>query len=471
MKNYRKKFAVQKKVDPSVVIEEHEGVHPVSYMAHSNLKNICHDSTELLSIMNDEDDLPQWADEMLALAKNNVSKVLGYVRSEKSETNSLKEDDEHPEQLVSKAQQRGFLSSFKETFRRPKSLGEFKMIEIDEKLRSIFLSHGSLNLSLNKDLELASQAINENNFVRAKKHLTDFNTAVLAMSNVAQELVEMPDDRLSEPFTKEAGLFDIFKSKPKPPPAPRNTFLGELFKEFRTLLAIAEHTLETLKSIFKMLDRHRSDRNVYGYITFLESLQNEQKLFSDKFDKAKSDLFMRVEETGQEAMGRSFKEMKRDLFEPKEDRYVGVSGLQPPAQSKNWMQVAPPSVMGQPEFFNPYQDEPFLTPKDQAAMLTVAPKPTSIKKTDECPCGSRLPWLACHGTDIDRIEKIMNDKNVSYEEAERRYFTWVNLYLARQAKIEAEKQLQEEEASEQRKQKYEEFLSQFSPKFYQDETA
>jgi len=66
-----------------MVVEEHEGVDPVSYMAYSNLKNIIIDATELLSIMNSKDDLPQWADESIAMAKMNVSKILGYVRSEK----------------------------------------------------------------------------------------------------------------------------------------------------------------------------------------------------------------------------------------------------------------------------------------------------------------------------------------------------------------------------------------------------
>ena len=70
-------------IDPGIVVEEHEGVEPVSYMAYSNLKNIIMDATELLSIMNSKDDLPQWADESLAMAKMNVTKILGYIRSEK----------------------------------------------------------------------------------------------------------------------------------------------------------------------------------------------------------------------------------------------------------------------------------------------------------------------------------------------------------------------------------------------------
>lgn len=53
-------------------------------MAHSNLKNIIANSTELLNILNNKDDLPQWTDELLAIAKNNISKALDYIKAEKS---------------------------------------------------------------------------------------------------------------------------------------------------------------------------------------------------------------------------------------------------------------------------------------------------------------------------------------------------------------------------------------------------
>jgi len=108
------------KVDPDVVVKEHEGVDPVSYMAYSNLKNIITDATELLSIMNSQDDLPQWADEALALAKMNVTKILGYIRSEKisaaaqAQTDMLKlaagkysHIDFKPSESVAKAAARG----------------------------------------------------------------------------------------------------------------------------------------------------------------------------------------------------------------------------------------------------------------------------------------------------------------------------------------------------------------------------
>jgi len=81
---------IDQEIDSDVVLEEHEGVDPVSYMAYSNLKNIIMDATELLSIMNSRDDLPQWADESLAIAKANVTKILGYVRSEKIKTAASK---------------------------------------------------------------------------------------------------------------------------------------------------------------------------------------------------------------------------------------------------------------------------------------------------------------------------------------------------------------------------------------------
>lgn len=71
----------------NVVVKEHETV-PVSYMAHSNLKNIQHDAEELMSLMNDRDDLPQWADEGLTLAKHNLNKALSYVRGQKTEPTS-----------------------------------------------------------------------------------------------------------------------------------------------------------------------------------------------------------------------------------------------------------------------------------------------------------------------------------------------------------------------------------------------
>jgi hypothetical protein len=71
-------------VDESVVLHEHEGT-PRSYMVFNNLKNIIIEASELLSIMNQDDELPAWTQEMISSAKMNVSKSLDYVRAEKSE--------------------------------------------------------------------------------------------------------------------------------------------------------------------------------------------------------------------------------------------------------------------------------------------------------------------------------------------------------------------------------------------------
>jgi len=81
------------KVDPSIVIEEHKDVYPVSYMGVANLENIIKDSKELLEILNSEDDLPQWVDQELATAKTSVAKALDYIRSQKTESEKLAQTD------------------------------------------------------------------------------------------------------------------------------------------------------------------------------------------------------------------------------------------------------------------------------------------------------------------------------------------------------------------------------------------
>jgi hypothetical protein len=73
-----------KDVDKEVVIEEHD-VKPISYMAFSNLKTIIDNAKELLSMLNEDDDLPQWVDEQLAIAKSNINKSLEFVKSQKQE--------------------------------------------------------------------------------------------------------------------------------------------------------------------------------------------------------------------------------------------------------------------------------------------------------------------------------------------------------------------------------------------------
>ena len=80
----REKSSALATVDPSITLTEHFGVTPAAYMAHSNLKNITMDAEELLSLLNERDVLPQWADEAIASARMNVTKILGYVRAEKT---------------------------------------------------------------------------------------------------------------------------------------------------------------------------------------------------------------------------------------------------------------------------------------------------------------------------------------------------------------------------------------------------
>ena len=76
--------ALKEKVNKDITLQEHEGT-PRSYMVFNNLKNIIMDASELLSIMNEHDELPAWTQEMISIAKTNVSKALDYVRAEKTE--------------------------------------------------------------------------------------------------------------------------------------------------------------------------------------------------------------------------------------------------------------------------------------------------------------------------------------------------------------------------------------------------
>lgn len=93
-KNKIEKFVKNKNIDfsedledhvnPNVTLKEHEGT-PRSYMVFNNLKTIIMDASELLSIMNEHDELPAWTQEMISIAKSNVSKALDYVKAEKTE--------------------------------------------------------------------------------------------------------------------------------------------------------------------------------------------------------------------------------------------------------------------------------------------------------------------------------------------------------------------------------------------------
>jgi hypothetical protein len=79
-------FSSDKEIQPNpeIVLSEHEGT-PHSYMVFNNLKNIIIDASELLSIMNENDVLPAWTQELVSTAKMQVSKALDYVRAEKVE--------------------------------------------------------------------------------------------------------------------------------------------------------------------------------------------------------------------------------------------------------------------------------------------------------------------------------------------------------------------------------------------------
>jgi len=71
-------------MDPSVILREHpRDGGPVSYMAFSNVKNMCHDLIELMEMLNMNDELPQWVNQSLSEAADRVSKAKRYVFGQK----------------------------------------------------------------------------------------------------------------------------------------------------------------------------------------------------------------------------------------------------------------------------------------------------------------------------------------------------------------------------------------------------
>lgn len=64
-------------------LTEHRGVSPRSYMAEENLKAVIRYAEEILDMMNERDDFPDWCDDKLSVAKHLVEDVCTYVANQK----------------------------------------------------------------------------------------------------------------------------------------------------------------------------------------------------------------------------------------------------------------------------------------------------------------------------------------------------------------------------------------------------
>lgn len=391
--------------DPSVVIEEHQDVSPKSYMAAQNLHNIIQDAEELSSLLNNEDDLPQWVDELLAISKNNLDKALSYVRGEKSKStnNSLKV-----------AQHRGFLSSVKNLWNKPKSELEEDVILLDEELRDLYLAHGYHNQSLDDDLKMLVKFVKEQKWQKAKMILIDFYDCLESIEDKVSDFLD------SEAY-KKAGFLDRFRSK-------NESELDRLLKtEFEKVFAIMKKDLSDIKSIFNMLDKYRGNLDISSYFQSLYSLRKVLLSSLSLFNTFESEYFDLIDG----GLFDTQKQMANKLYEKPLEK-VEIS-------SNN--------------FISSKEDNNLSDRKEYWQ------SPLNLDAGTECPCGSHLPWLACHGKDEDKIEKIMRDKNISYEEAEQRYFKWVNLHLG---KLESQKAKKEEDHREEFNKLYNQFKNQLA---------
>lgn len=306
-------------IDPDVVVEEHEGVSPVSYMACSNLKNIVHDATELLSIMNEEDDLPQWADELLAVSKHNLNKALSYVRSEKTIIDS--EEDEEDElaelekdvKLISEA---GFFSSVTDFFKKPAE-GTAKLRDVNSKIQKLFKSYGPKKASLSEYAILAKESLRDNRFQDVRKYLRIFNAGLEEILETASEL--------ESGVQKQAGFFDFFKSKK---PEMTESYQGvsdpkiiALLK--RELFLTVRHTeaaADALKFVISRLDGLARKEDMNEYLKELDNLKQIQETFATKFEEAERDSFIYLQE-GEESISDVFTEMEKGKPYGKEKEY------------------------------------------------------------------------------------------------------------------------------------------------------
>lgn len=309
-------------LDPDVVVEEHKGVEPVSYMAFSNLKNLVHDSTELLSIMNEEDDLPQWADELLAVSKNNVNKALSYVRSEKTVLNSKNEKHDEDElaelekdvKLISEA---GIMSSFLGLFDKSPEMN--KLRKVDDSLKEIASSYGPGKLSLEKRVLLAKENLSKQRFQEVIKHISMFNEALSKMAEAAFELKD-------HPYVKKAGFFDFFKSKKEEVPVQEiqdPKALAAANRECFRLVKDAENALEVITGrdgLLNSLNKHRSEGDFNQYVKELNLLFDIQEYFNSKFEKARNSWFKLLPERFSDVWSKTIKEMSEEAKMPSQQR-------------------------------------------------------------------------------------------------------------------------------------------------------
>lgn len=397
--------------DPNIVIEEHKDVSPKSYMAAQNLHNLIKDSQELIDLLNEQDDLPQWVDELLAISKHNVAKALSYVRGEKSQSTNNSIDKS--------AQYRGFLSSVKSLWNKPKSELEEDIILLDEELRDLYLAHGYHNQSLDDDLKMLGKFVKEQKWQKAKMILIDFYDCLEGMEDKISDFLD------AEAY-KTAGFFDMFKSKPE-------SELDKLLKsQFFKVLEVAKKDLSDIKNIFNMLDKHRGNLDLSAYFESLYSLRRIILNSVSQFKSFELEYFDLIDGGIHDAKKQMSKELgkqpfKQDDFKLESDKFKSIN--------------------------DPVEDRGSYDKKEYWQSNL------NLESGAGCPCGSHLPWIACHGKDEDKIEKIMMDKNISYEEAEQRYFKWVNLHLG---KLESQKSKKEEDYREQFNKIYEQFKDQLA---------
>ena len=82
-KDKKPHFVSTKKAGQETIVKEHKNAEK-SYMSKRNLESIHRYSRKLMEMLNEKDDMPDWCDDKLSVAKSLLSDVYNYIANEKN---------------------------------------------------------------------------------------------------------------------------------------------------------------------------------------------------------------------------------------------------------------------------------------------------------------------------------------------------------------------------------------------------
>lgn len=215
--------------------------------------------------------------------------------------------------ILSIAQRKSFFGSLFEN--KPRTKLEQSMVDADSAIREAALNHGSNNTSLAKDIALAKKAFENNDLLKVRDHLMDYNDGlykIIDAFNQFQNLVSLKADILGRVIVsfnkkrlKKIAIFDFFKKKEVKFEDKYKHELADVKAEIYNLIMKAEENFKNIKNIFDILDKKRQESDVIGYVKVFINLEEDKKNFIENFEtvnevqfKPLFDMKLEYEQTG-----------------------------------------------------------------------------------------------------------------------------------------------------------------------------